>query len=38
MYTAWKDPGIINPKTFKDEGHSMFERPAEAGEEEAVFY
>jgi hypothetical protein len=38
MYTAWKDPGIINPKTFKNEGQSEFLRPEYAGEVENAFY
>jgi hypothetical protein len=38
MYTAWKDPGIINPKTFNDEAQSVFLRPEYAGEVEDAFY
>jgi len=38
MYAAWKDPGIINPKTYAENAQGPYTKPEGAAEAEDVLY
>jgi hypothetical protein len=38
VYAAWKDPGIINPKTYSESSYNLYTRPEGTAEAEDVIF